>query len=121
MQARNLVQFPTIRRMIDDTPLLPRLYPGEEKNDVMRLDYIRFHRDWTTSSNFRRQIEILEISEEWEEDLKTEHDYRMDSLLRRHFRYHWLAFTRQLLERSGNDVRTLYYGPHGDYGPHGQQ
>ncbi len=74
----------------------------------MRLDDIRFHKDWTISSNFRRQIEILEISEEWEEDLKTEHDFRMDSLLRRHFRYHWLAFSRHLLERSGNDVRTLH-------------
>ena len=106
MQGRNLVQFPTIT-MIQGTPQLVGLYPGEERNDVMHLDYIRFHKDWTTSSNFRRQIEILEISEEWEEELKTEHDYRMDMLLRRHFRYHWLAFSRHLLERSGNDVRTL--------------
>jgi hypothetical protein len=85
---------------------LPCLYPGEEINDVMRLDDIRLHKDWTTFSNFRRQIEILEISEEWEEDLKTEHDFRMDRLLRRHFRYHLLAFSRHLLDRSGNDVHS---------------
>ena len=77
--------------MIQDTPHLPCLYAGEERYYVKRLDDIRFHKDWTTSSNFRRQIEILEISEDWEEELKTEHDFRMDSLLRRHFCYHWLA------------------------------
>jgi hypothetical protein len=93
--------------MIQDTPRLPCLYPGEEINDVMRLDDIRFHKDWTISSNFRRQIEILEISEEWEEDLKTEHDFRMDSLLRRHFCYHWMAALGMMYAHS-----TPHHGQH---------
>ncbi len=100
------MQNPIIK-VINGVPVLPFMYPGEVIQDRMRIDDIRFHKNWTKSSNFHEQIEALEISHEWVEKLKCDHDYRMQRLLRNHYLRKWTTLALRFLAGSGTEIRTL--------------
>lgn len=100
------MHFPTIK-LRNGVPILPYMYPGEVTQNMMRMNDIRFLKNWTTSSNFREQIEALEISHEWVEKLKCDHDNRMSLLLRNRFCATWVNLGLRLLVDSGTEIRTL--------------
>jgi hypothetical protein len=67
---------------------------------MMRINDICFHKNWNTSSNFREQIQALEISHELDEKLKRDHENRKDLLLRNRLCAIWINLGLRLLAGS---------------------
>jgi hypothetical protein len=69
------MEYPQIQ-IVNGRFMIPRVYPGQHGMQ-MSVKYYRHHKGWTTSQNFRDQVEILCVPESSVADLMNSHDRRL--------------------------------------------